>query len=36
LGHRARAAIQPVSWERITRDFESVLAEFGTPTPSAA
>jgi glycosyltransferase involved in cell wall biosynthesis len=27
LGRAARAAAEPISWERITRDFEAVLAE---------
>ncbi|HEX5093740.1 MAG TPA: glycosyltransferase family 1 protein [Burkholderiales bacterium] len=34
LGRAARLAAEPVSWERITRDFEAVLAE--TVAPRAA
>lgn len=36
LGRAARAAAEPVSWERITRDFEGVLADVASPRGEAA
>jgi len=36
LGRAARAAAEPISWERITRDFETVLAEVASPQGEAA
>jgi glycosyltransferase involved in cell wall biosynthesis len=36
LGRAARAAAEPISWERITRDFESVLADVASPRGEAA
>jgi glycosyltransferase involved in cell wall biosynthesis len=36
LGRAARAAAEPISWERITRDFEAVLAGVAVPQSEAA
>jgi glycosyltransferase involved in cell wall biosynthesis len=36
LGRAARAAALPIGWGRITRDFESVLAETAVPRGEAA
>jgi glycosyltransferase involved in cell wall biosynthesis len=36
LGQAARAAALPISWERITRDFESVLAATAAPRGETA
>jgi glycosyltransferase involved in cell wall biosynthesis len=36
LGRAARAAAEPISWERITRDFEAVLAEVASLQGEAA
>lgn len=36
LGRAARAAAEPISWERITRDFEAVLAEVAVAQGDAA
>ncbi len=36
LGRAARAAAEPISWERIAGDFEAVLAEIAAPRGEAA
>lgn len=36
LGRAARAAAEPISWERITRDFEAVLAGIAVPHAETA
>jgi glycosyltransferase involved in cell wall biosynthesis len=36
LGRAARVAAEPVSWERITGDFEAVLAEIAAPRTEPA
>jgi glycosyltransferase involved in cell wall biosynthesis len=36
LGRAARAAAEPISWERIARDFESVLLDVAFPRSVAA
>jgi len=36
LGRAARAAAEPISWERITRDFEAVLADVALPQGETA
>lgn len=34
LGRAARAAAEPISWERITADFEAVLRDTAQPSPA--